>query len=337
MTPRREDGFALVTTLWFLALLALVAVVVEGWISAALERATALQERVESRAALIGATDHLALVMVTSGFSARGIEVVPQASEARGTGGTLPPRRPSIALDGRPYRLGSVTVRLQDEGGLYDLSNPARDTLEKLLLGYGVAPSVAENMTAALVSYARKPSNVRAAGASRDADYTHAGLPAPRHAPLLTPWEPYRILGWRQKDALWRGPSSLGDIVTTGPIGGLNINAAPAKILAALTGMDEREAARVVAARTLHPITELGDLPGGLGEVAAPVDRPLTLLPSNIIRLKLSEMDDPLVHIVSIRLTPGAAAPYRIDYVVDLPADAATPAAPEAPTLPAIR
>jgi len=63
----------------------------------------------------------------------------------------------------------------------------------------------------------------------------------------------------------------------------------------------------------------------------------LTLLPSNIIRLKLSEMDDPLVHIVSIRLTPGAAAPYRIDYVVDLPADAATPAAPEAPTLPAIR
>ena len=89
MTPRREDGFALVTTLWFLALLALVAVVVEGWISAALERATALQERVESRAALIGATDHLALVMVTSGFSARGIEFVPQASEARGTGGTL--------------------------------------------------------------------------------------------------------------------------------------------------------------------------------------------------------------------------------------------------------
>ena len=60
MTPRREDGFALVTTLWFLALLALVAVVVEGWISAALERATALQERVESRAALIGAKPCLA-------------------------------------------------------------------------------------------------------------------------------------------------------------------------------------------------------------------------------------------------------------------------------------
>src|SRR5207237_2908006 len=115
-----------------------------------------------------------------------------------------------------------------------------------------------------LVSYARKPSNVRAAGASREADYAHAGLPAPRHAPLLTPWEPHRILGWRQKEALWRGPSSLGDMATTRPIGGLGINTAPAKILAALTRIDEREAARIVAARILHPITDLGDIPGGL-------------------------------------------------------------------------
>ena len=104
MTPRREDGFALVTTLWLLALLALVAVIVEGWISTALERAFALQERTETRAALIGATDRLAFLMATSGFSARGLELVPQASSAPRTGASLPPRSPYIALDGRPYR-----------------------------------------------------------------------------------------------------------------------------------------------------------------------------------------------------------------------------------------
>ena len=45
----------------------------------------------------------------------------------------------------------------------------------------------------------------------------------------------------------------------------------------------------------------------------------LDFQPSNIIRLSLTTPDDPLRHIMSLRLAPSAVAPYRIDYALALP------------------
>jgi type II secretory pathway component PulK len=321
MRRRGEAGFALVATLWFLALAALVAVVVEGWVAGALDQAQRLKSRTAAAAALNSAVERLAFTIVTGGSSARGLE--PERRPPVRLQETAAPAPPAIALDGRPYRIGSVTVRLQDEGGLYDISNPEPASLERLLGGAGIPPSEAAAMIKRLAEYAKRPSpSPLFAGNDGDADYPRAGLPPPRHARLLTPWELYRVLGW-QRGVLWRGPASLADLVTTGPVGGLDVNTAPVAVLAALTGGDAVAAARLVAARALRPVDDIADLLGPGSGLRPDIDRPLVATPSNIIRLHLTVAGEPLMRIVSIRANPAGTAPYRIDYVVDLPPDAA--------------
>jgi hypothetical protein len=328
-----EHGFILVATLWFVALLAFAAVVIEGWISASLDRGAALAERVTARGALLSAEERVAFIMAGGGVSARGLELTQRdGASDPGGGKTAAPVGPFIALDDRPYRVGDVVVRLQDGAGLYDLSSASRDTLGKLFKSYSIAGPEAEALTSALLDYVGKPADIRASSI-RDADYSRAGLPLPRHAPLLTPWEPLRILGWNGVNAMWRGSASFPEIATLGPIGGLNVNTAPAQVLAALSGMDEREAERLVLSRAVAPITDLRDLNAVAGSFSGE-DRPLAFMPSNIIRLKMIEPGDPLMQIIEIRLTPLARTPYRIDYAVDLPPDAATSAINNAALLP---
>jgi type II secretory pathway component PulK len=318
-----QDGFALVTTLWFVALLALVAVIVEGWISTSLDRAFALKARLAAHAELTGVGNRLAFVMLNSGFSPRGLELVPtvRASDApspAASGAALLPETPFIALDGRPYRIGNVVIRLQDEGGLYDLSNPNRQTLSRLLKSYGTSDT--GDLYAMLLDYLGKSPDLSAIP-TRDSEYTSAGLPAPRRASLLTPWELSRVLGWQRIGPLRSGPDPLPQLVTIGPVGGLNLNTAPARVLAAVTGMDAEEAARIIAERARRPITDPHDVASIL-EQPPGEDRPLFVMPSNLIRLTAMIAGDPLLHSVAIRLTPNGPAPYRIDYAVDLPQNA---------------
>ena len=327
MKRASEDGFALITTLWLVALLAVVAVIVEGWITTALDRAAVLKARVANEQALIDATDRAILGMVTAGFGPRGLEPPPPAAEP-GVGQTdigqtdvVPARQtPFIALDGRTYRIGDVVIRLQDEGGLYDLSNSSRDSLARLLDAYGVSTPDSETMAVELGQYQATHPDPQTA-MRREVDYGAAGLPAPRHSRLVSPWEPYRILDWPHSAALWHGAPAFADMVTAGPVGGLGINTAPAPVLAALAGIDPAAAARLVAARQAAPIT-VDDLLKSGSKITQSEDHPAEILPSNIIRLRLRIAGDPLARIVSIRLTPGEGAPYRLDFSVDRPLSA---------------
>ncbi|MFZ2004673.1 MAG: hypothetical protein WAV02_06285 [Stellaceae bacterium] len=322
MRRASEDGFALITTLWLVALLAVVAVIVEGWITTALDRAAALQARVANEQALIDATDSAILVMVTAGFGSRGLEPPsPPAEPGAGQTDVVQGRqKPFIALDGRTYRIGDVVIRLQDEGGLYDLSNPSRDSLTRLLGAYGVSTPDSNTMATELGQYQTTHPDPQTT-MRREADYDAAGLPAPRHSRLVSPWEPYRILDWPHSAALWRGAPAFADMVTAGPVGGLSINAAPVPVLAALAGIDQAAAARLVAARQGTPITSADLLKSG-SKITQSEDHPPELIPSNIIRLRLRVVGDPRARIVSIRLTPGEAAPYRLDFSVDRPLSA---------------
>jgi Type II secretion system (T2SS), protein K len=311
----------LIAALMFVALLALVGVVVESWVSASLDRAFRLGERVAARSAMISAVNRIAFVATSGGFSARGLELNRPETDPEGVAAPqgLTPATPFVSLSQRAYRIGSTIIRLQDEAGLYDLSNPLRGTLEKLLKGYGISGPQRQRLANALADYMR--SEEARGGDALATQYREAGLAPPRHAALLTPWELYRVRGWRDAKSLWQEPSALADLATTGPIGGLNVNTASAKILAAMTAMDERAASRIAASRAASPITDLLDL-RALGEGAGGEDQPLVLLPGNMIRLKLSEPGEPLMYVVTIRLTPLGKTPYRVEYAVRLPLDA---------------
>ena len=341
MKSTAEDGFILVATLWFVALLALAAVAIEGWILTSLSQATALGERVTARSVLLSAKERVAFILAAGGVSPRGLELLPSdsasAPDAGGPSTTaFAYNGPFIALDDRPYHLGTVVVRLQDAAGLYDLKNLNRSRLDRFLKGFGVTDGDRERLSTALFDYMGKPADIRASSI-REGDYSRAELPPPRHAPLLTPWELLRVLGWGEVKPLWRVSPSVAELATLGPVGGLNVNTAPPKVLVALSDMDESEAARVVLARAIHPITDLRDIQVAAGSVVEE-DRPLTVTPSNIIRLQLTEPGEPLMRVSEIRLTPLGSAPYRVDYAFDMPQKAAsrtTVAAPPLPELPA--
>jgi hypothetical protein len=77
LTSRQPEGFVLIAALIFVALLALVGVVVESWVSASLDRAFRLGERVAARSTMIGAVNQIAFVATSGGYSARGLEDQP--------------------------------------------------------------------------------------------------------------------------------------------------------------------------------------------------------------------------------------------------------------------
>jgi hypothetical protein len=327
-----ENGFILVAVLWFAALLALAAVVIEAWVSSALDRGAALDERVATQAALITAEQRAAFLLVTGSASPRGIELRPHpasAAEAPAGETEAPFSGPFVALDNRAYHVGRTVVRLQDGGGLYDINNPDHAVLGHLLKSFGLADSDREALARSLLTYESRENETTAGD---DAGVRQTGLPLPRHARLLTPWELLRVPGWRGEDRLWRLSSPLPAMLTLGPNGGLNINTASAQMLTALGGLNEREAASLVASRAARPIRNLRDFGAAAGR--GDEDRSLDVMPSNVIRLQLALPDEPLLRTIEERVTPEGKAPIRTDYVVDLPSQAAGGELNDAPPLP---
>lgn len=320
--PASENGFVLVAAIWFVALLALLGLVIESWMTGSIDLAARLQDRLKAHIAIQNAENEVAFRMLSGFFSVRGLEL-PQGVEgnaARAPDAALGGYQaavgtPYIALDGRPYRLDSTIVRLQDDRGLYNLGHPDQTILGNLLGRYGVAYPDRGRLIDRLLDYMQKSDLHRLNGASA-ADYERAGKPVPRGEPLLTPWEPLRVLSWDAYPALWRGPTKLPNLTTTGNLVQINPNTAPEPILASLPGMDERAAERVVRYRQRFIMRNVGDLDLAAG-VAVGVD-PMSLMffPSASLELTIEAAGDPLVKRLRLRLSPNGEAPYYIAYSV---------------------
>jgi general secretion pathway protein K len=346
MIPRRgndgrQAGFALLAAIWFVVVLAFVAVVVAGWMHRSLGLAQRLQDRLIARTATIDAENRVAFRWLSGFFSSRGLEL-PQGgdrdramTEHAVLSTSFAPETPYIALDNRPYKLGTVVVRLQDESGLYSLNHPNRILLGNLLRSYGINYEDRDVLFDRLGDYIDKSDLSRLNGATA-ADYLQAGRPAPRSAPLLTPWEAARVLSWDDYRALWREPDALADLTAIGDMVMLNPNTAPERILRTLPGMDEASAARVIKYRARYLIQSEADFTRAAG-VNIGID-PLTVMgfPSGGLRVTIVSANDPLVRRLAMQLTPTERAPYRVDYAVGLPADDNAKHLAQAADLPAL-
>jgi general secretion pathway protein K len=337
----QQQGFVLVATLWFVALLALVAVIIGGWVERSLGRAIALQDRVTARSEMIGAVNQITFLMLISYFSPRGIELLTPEDRAGASpmdvfGFTPGDASQFIDLDDRPYRMGDVVIRLQDDHGLYKLNFPDIDTLGRLLAAYGVSYEDSAVLNDRLLDYIDKSPLMRLNGANADS-YLRAGRPPPRNNPLLTPWEAYRVLGWDDYPKLWNSPTPFPEVATVRDIGGLNPNTAPAAVLRSIPGLDERAVERLLDYRASQWILNELDLERATG-VALPVSlAQFSFFPANSLRFTLLSSHDPLAQILEIRLNPLGPNPYRIDYLVERPltrADRAVLGRADIPTLP---
>jgi hypothetical protein len=323
MNRGREDGFVLVTVIWFIALIALAATIMSGWVSDSLQRATALKDRVTAERDMINATDQVAYLITSSYFTTTGL-ITTNGADANvvvSPMGFMPGKDShATVIDGRPYRFGSGVIALQDGRGLYNIATADDYTLRHLVGYFGISPQESSGLVDKLHDYQDKNSTVQHLnGANRDA-YVRAGRPPPRNAQLITPWEAYRVMGWDTSTALWRGPDTFADLTDiTADNSGFNPNTAPAAVLAALPGVDQSAIDKIVRVRQVSPITSLMQLENVTG-VVIPLDPfSITALPGSTLRAEMAFPNSPLTRVVFFSLPPVSRTPYRIDYVIDVP------------------
>lgn len=323
MNRGSEDGFVLVTVIWFIALIALAATIMSGWVSDSLQRATALKDRIDAERDMISATDQVAYLITSSYFTTGGL-ITTNGTDANivvSPMGYMPTKNSHATLiDGRPYRFGSGVIALQDGRGLYNLVTIDDYTFRHLVGYFGISPQESSGLLDKLHDYQDKNSAVQHLnGANRDA-YVRAGRPPPRNAQLITPWETYRVMGWDAYPALWRGPDTFADLTDVTPDNsGFNPNTAPAAVLATLPGIDQSAIDKIVRVRQVSPISSLMQLENVTGLVIPLDPFSITALPGSTLRAEMAFPKSPLTRVVFFSLPPVGKAPYRIDYVLDVP------------------
>ncbi|HUZ74920.1 MAG TPA: hypothetical protein VMU87_18190 [Stellaceae bacterium] len=323
MNGRREDGFVLVTVIWFVALIALAATIISGWVSESVDRASALKDRIAGERALISATNQVAYLLTTSYFTSQGLVHVDAADAGVAVHpmGFTPSKHAHIMmLDGRPYRFGTGIVELQDTKGLYNLASINPYTFEHLLEYFGISSQEGRGLLDKLLDYESVNTTLKRLNGANVNDYVRAGQPPPRSARLITPWEPYRVLGWAGYPALWRGPVAFADLTTVTPdTQGLNPNTAPAALLRSLPGLDQNAVDKLLKYREVQPITTLAEMDDLTGLIVPIGDSTISPFPANSLRATFAFPQDPLARVVGFTLLPVGKTPFRIDYVVDEP------------------
>jgi hypothetical protein len=315
----RERGFVLVAVLWFTAILALVAVIIEGWVARGLDAATRLKEQGEARGEMISAQSEIGYLILINQLTYTGLAIAPNAAPGGITPVTVQElNAPAevLAFDGRPYRFGDSVVRIQDDRGLYNIGFGGGGALSALLATYGVPYNDQSLLNQTLNQYIDEPGLANPI-ADREL-YGSYGLPPPREAPLLTPWEPLRIVGWNRLRALWNGDDSLPFDTTVSTAVSLNPNTALPRVLRAYPGMDENAVESLLRYRQLKPITDTLSMLEATGVNDFDWIN-ISFIPASSMHIEIDSPKDSRRHILALELTPNALEPYRIDYAVDLP------------------
>jgi hypothetical protein len=325
MKRGREDGFVLVIVVWFVALLAFAAAIIEGWMAGSLREMAALQDRTAARTTLMTGNNRIIWLMVSNFFSVRGLELL---SGSVRTDAAMPftfkievtpaPNSPYLALDGTAYRYANGTIALQDERGLFNLNDAGPGTMQYFLGMYDIPKPDRVRLFDTLMDYLGKGGPfLRMQGATQD-DYARSGRPPPRHAPLLTPWEPLRVLGWDTQH-MWTGAIAFPEMISVSPPQGVNPNTAPPLVLRGIPELSGEAVKKLMNYRKSRPIHDFYQMQDITGETIRISPLLVAPFPSGSLRVRAMFKDDPRIHVLSISLTPTALAPYRIDFALELP------------------
>lgn len=332
-----QGGFVLAVTLWMLAIVAMAA----AYFAERMQNATRLSEQAQlhSQALLdmAGTRAEILFRFATVPFSLYGL------------GGSA---KDAITLDDRAYRgLGNTLVRLQDNRGLINLNITSDDKLERFLNVLGVPAARRAAMIDTLRDYVDED-NLKHLNGAEAAEYAAAGMPPPRNAKLITPFEAKNILGWKEMAALWQD-NLLVNLTTTSGSFALNPNTAPWQALATINGMTPEAAKAIVRARSTAPIVHTGQVEAltGFAFSTDPFTLDFITLPTDSVRLTQQADGMGWGWQYNVTLTPVSdTAPWRIDYfyrvalpsndsgkqvIIPLPARAALPASFPESILPA--
>jgi DNA uptake protein ComE-like DNA-binding protein len=312
-----RSGFILPTVIWTITALALVAAVTTEWVSHAVDQAYTRSVRAEAERRIAESESNVLYLLTSEPLSGRGIEIFDQQRKlARkfDPTGRMPLGLDYVALDDRPYVRDDVTIRLQDARGLININNAPDEDIVQLLAYYDVPFTERGALIAKLRDYISEGDLARPNGAKRQA-YASAGLPPPTYAPLITPSQAQRIMGWNDRLEIWDVYSGIQTLTATGELSALNLFTAPRTILLTVPGINARTADAIIAAREQQLINSTPEL---AKLTNAPINLDpfkYILFPSNELRLRLAMRGDRYERVIDLKLTGTELdSPYRINY-----------------------
>ena len=296
---RRPHGFILVLTLWVLVIVAIAAGYFSDRVALSLDLAKQARQNTQALIDMAGTRAEVLYRLGTSNMTEEGL----------GRGST------AVMLDNRPYRgVGGAIVQIQDSRGLLNLNLTDDGRLLKFLGLLGIPADQRINMIDTLHDYIAPDNRHRLNGAGVD-DYRTLGLPPPANRDLLTPWEAQRIIGWRNLPQLWE-KDRLVELTTTSRSMGINVNTAPAEVLATLPGVTEDVARSIIVRRNLAPFTHDGQISAITGvPLNLPMGMGVIVIPSDTVRITQTIKDIPWAMQYVVKMTPNDRdAPWRTDY-----------------------
>jgi general secretion pathway protein K len=280
-----EEGLALVSVLWALSILSLIAasMMSMGTLSVAMER-NAL------RRAQADATTDAALALGILGL------LDPRPERRWRVDGVAQ----NATFDGMPLR-----IAIQDEFGLIDLNTAAADVFVALFRSGGASDIEAQRLAERVIDW-RTSGTARVLEGAAPADYKAAGLEhAPRRGPFQSVDELALVRGMTPQ--LFARVAPALTVYSQQPMA--DRRTAPREVLLALTG-DARQANQAVAERVSAPFGVSGDgLPMGAGTIDPSIalnGRVFTITATFPYRETMVRKE------MTVRLTGNGASPYTV-------------------------
>ncbi|HVB83665.1 MAG TPA: helix-hairpin-helix domain-containing protein [Rhodanobacteraceae bacterium] len=261
---RRARGFVLLTVLAMVVVLALLATAAAITVSRLRSEAIAQQQRLRGELDAYSTRATVLYLLGTQRMTFAGLTVddrIVYTAEEQATHNVDPedlsisytPVGNEIRLDGRVYRgLGDSQFALQDDRGRLSIDWAVAGTYDNLLRQLKVPVDQRGVLTDRLLDYQDSDDLPRLNGAEAPT-YLQRGLPPPPNRPLLTPFELRRVLGWEKYLGAWSDADLARRLSTVRSVS-INVNTAPASVLAMLPGVTPAMAQRMVAYRDLSPV-----------------------------------------------------------------------------------
>lgn len=297
MMPQQQRGFVLATTLWIIAIVALVIGYFSEQVNTSLTLAQQKQDLAEQQLSFAATRSQLLFRLATLPMSFYGLG--PDATSA-------------VKLDDSAYRgSGSDVVQLQDERGLININFPNLAMLGCFLNNRGIPYAGQTQLIDTLQDYTDEDDFRRLNGAEA-ADYRAQHLPPPPNDLLYTPYQLKNVIGWRSQVNFWKGEPVIKNL-SASRITGFNPNTAPAELLACLPGGSPEHAKELIRQRNISPLYNENQLSAVTGAAMNPDD--FLFFPGYSIRVTQTGITASRMEQYVVTLTPlSDFAPWRIDY-----------------------
>lgn len=322
---RRGRGFVLIAVLVLLVVLSLLASTVALVAERAVAEARQDSEAFTGELDMLATRDTLLFMLATQRKTLAGLTVDEQAGA-----GAVPPDEDieglavmpvgnEIRLDGSVYAgIGSTQFQLQDGRGLINPNFSPPAVRIGLFQTLGVRVQDQGNLDARRLDY-QDPDDLLRIGGAEAREYEAAGLAPPTNRAVATPLEFRRILGWRELLAPYTDDQLLRMLTVDRSVV-VNINSAPAEVLALFPSIDADTAQRIAALRRTTPFISMAQV-GQFLPLSGGGEEIVTLFSGNAGNLVVWDNRGGPRRLFHWTLTPyhDGGRPWRIDYEVTLP------------------